>query len=269
MISNLVKPAAAVSAALLLFGLIWPSARLEADTPAAVPAEPASALSLPAAEEVIARFIQEIGSRAALQKLQSQHLTGKFDMGAQGMNGALEVFAKRPNKLLIKINLRGIGEMLQGFDGKVGWAVNPVTGPMLLEGKMLEQVREQADFDAILHEPTRFKSMQNTGESDFEGKKCYRLKLVKQSGQESTEYYDVQTGLLSGSSEVQETPLGAVAVTAVIGDYRRFGDIRFATRLAEKMGPLTQVMTFETMEINNVNDAVFQLPVPIKALLEE
>lgn len=233
------------------------------------PAASRAAAKLPTAEEVIARFVKEIGGEAAFAKIKSQHLTGKFEMGAQGMNGALEVFAKRPDKLLIKITLPGLGDMLQGYDGKAGWVENPVTGPMLLEGKMLEQLKEQANFDTVLHNAALFKSTQNTGEADFDGKKCYKLKLVKQSGEESTEYYEIASGLLVGSSEVQETPLGAVPVTAVISEYRTFGEIRFATRLTEKMGPLTQVMSFQNMEINNVDDAVFALPESIKGLLKK
>jgi zinc protease len=244
-----------------------------ADEPApatlTTPAASSAAVKIPSAQEVLARFVKEIGGQGAFDKIQSQHLTGKFEMGAQGMNGALEVFAKRPDKLLIKITLPGMGEMLQGYDGKVGWAANPITGPMLLEGKMLDQLKEQASFDAVLHDAARFRATQNAGEAEFDGKKCYKLKLVKESGEDSTEYYEIQSGLLVGSSEVQETPLGAVPVTAVISDYRKFGEIRFATRLTEKTGPLTQVMSFDTMEINNVEDAVFALPDSIKGLLKK
>jgi zinc protease len=261
------RPSAGIGAALLAFASWWSPGF------AAAPADPGPAVeskaSAPAAQEVIARFVREIGGKAALEKVQSQHMTGKFEMSAQGMNGTLEVFAKRPDKVLMKISLPGVGEMIQGFDGKVGWSLTPVTGPMLLEGKMLEQVREQANFDAVLHDASRFKSMQTAGQGQFDGKECYTLKLVKQSGQESTEYYDTKTGLLVGSSEVQETPLGSVPVTGVIGEYKKFGDILFATRLSEKMGPLTQVMTFQTMELNTVDDSVFELPEAIKALTKK
>jgi hypothetical protein len=223
---------------------------------------------LPPAKEILARFVKEIGGRAAVEEIKSQHITGKVDMGGQGITGPLEVFAKRPDKILVKINLPGIGEMLQGFDGKVGWGVNAVTGPMLLEGKMLEQLREQSVFDSVLHEDQEFKSMETVGKTQFEGKECYQLKLVRHSGQEVTEFYDVQSGLLMGSSQVQETPLGAIAVTGVVGDYRKFGAVLFATRMTQKIGPLAQVMTFERMEFNRVDDSVFDLPASIKALTQ-
>jgi hypothetical protein len=229
--------------------------------------DPAPTAGLPSAKDVITRFVKEIGGSDAFDKITSQRMIGKFEMSGQGITGKLEVLAKRPDKLVIKISLPGIGDLLQGFDGKVGWSVNPVTGPMVLEGKMLDQVREQARFDAVLHKDAEFKSMQTIGNADFEGKQALQLKMLRKSGQETTEYYDPQTGLLVGSSEIQETPLGPISVTGAIGDYRKFGDILFATRLTQKMGPLAQVMRFETMEFNGVDDAAFELPPAIKALV--
>jgi hypothetical protein len=231
--------------------------------------ESTAALPLPEAKDILARFAKEIGGEKAFAKIESQHLTGKCDMGAQGITGDLEVFAKRPDKLVIKITLPAVGDLLQGFDGKTGWSLNPITGPMVLEGKMLDQIREQARFDAVLHDPAEFKSMQTLGKTQFEGKDCYKVKLVRKSGQESIEYYDLETGLLSGSSEVQETPLGAISVTAVISDYKKFGEILFATRLTQKMGPLAQVMSFEKMDLNSVADSAFDLPQQIKALVKK
>ncbi len=224
---------------------------------------------LPKAEVVLEQFIKALGGNGVFEKIQSQHTHGNVDMAGQGISGKLEVFAKRPDKLLIKITMPGIGDLYQGFDGNVGWSLNPVTGPMILEGKMLDQVREQARFDAILHDLSEYKKVETVGRTPFEGQDAYQLKLVRKSGQETTEFYDIKTGLLIGSNEVQETPLGAVNVSASIGEYKKFGDALFATKLAQKMGPLTQVMTFTSMDFKELDDSVFDLPNQIKALLKK
>lgn len=223
----------------------------------------------PAAREIMDRFVREIGGAEAFKKIESQHMKGKFEMGGQGITGNLEVFAKRPDKLLIKINMPGVGDLLQGFDGEVGWSLNPVTGPMVLEGKMLAQLKEQARFDAVLHAEGDLKSAKVEGITPFEGKDAYKVKVVRKSGQEAVEYYDVKSGLLVGSSEIQETPLGSIAATGMVSDYKKFGDVLFATRLTQKMGPLAQVMSFDSVEFNTVDDAVFELPEQIKALIKK
>jgi hypothetical protein len=246
----------------------WPLAVLGEPGRASAPVAATNA-PLPAAKEVVARFVKEIGGPAAFAKIDSQHVHGKFDMAGQGITGDLEVFAKRPDKLIIKITVPGIGDVVQGFDGKVGWSMNPMTGPMVLEGKMLEQLREQAQFDSVLHNAAEFKSMELAGRTVFEGKECYQINLVRQSGQPSTEYYDVNTGLLHATAEVQETPLGSIKATGVLSDYKQFGEALFATTITQKMGPLAQVMHFNSVEFNHVDDSVFELPKEIKRLIEK
>ena len=116
------------------------------------PAKAAAPATLPPASEVIGKFIKAIGGKEAYSKIESQHGKGKFELAAQGISGDLEVFHKRPNKLRVKVGIPSIGDILTGFDGKVGWSMNAATGPMLLEGKALEQMREQADFDSVFNE---------------------------------------------------------------------------------------------------------------------
>lgn len=256
-----------VHAAALAFLSTSIGAQAQADKPAASKSD--SSDKLPPAREVIDRFIEVMGGKEAFRKVESQQAKGKFEMAAQGIKGDLEVFAKRPNKLLVKINIPGIGDVTTGFDGKVGWALNAATGPILMDGKQLEQMRDQADFDSVLHEEEDFKSMETVAKAEFEGKECYKLKLVKKSGQEMTEFYDVKNGLLAGSIVTQESPLGAVEVTNALGDYKKFGDIQFATKVVQKMGPLEQVMTIDSFELNKVDDSVFALPDQIKALANE
>lgn len=234
--------------------------------PASAPAQSGSEVALPDAKAVVARFIEKIGGAESFEKIESQHAKGKLLMPGQGISGALEVFAKRPDKALMKVNVPGIGELVQGYDGKTGWSVNAIMGPMLLEGKMLEDFRDQVRFDADLHRESEFKSMEMVGKTEFDGKPCYQLKLVRQTGREVTEFFEIETGLLIGTSQVQETPLGPVSVTASLGDYKKFGDALFATKLTQKLGPVQQVMTIETMEFNTVPDSVFELPEAIKAL---
>lgn len=224
---------------------------------------------LPSAKDVIARFVKAVGGKEAFQKIESQHVKGKYEMPAQGLSGPIEVFAKRPDKLAVKINLAGFGEVLTGYNGEVGWSVNAATGPMLLKDKELEQLREQADFDGVLHEAKNYKSMDTVGTENFEGKECYKLKLVRTSGNESTEFFDTKTGLLVGSITTQESPLGPMVVTSIIDDYRKSSGVLFARKVTQKMGPVEQVMNLTSVKENVVPDSAFEVPNEIKPLLKE
>ena len=233
-------------------------------SPAAAQVAPAA--KLPPAKEVIANFVKVIGGKEAFSKIKSQHATGKFEMAAQGLTGDLEISAARPDKMFVKVNLPGLGDILEGFDGKVAWTVNPATGPMVLDGKQLEEKREQADFDSVLHDEKDFQSMETIEVTQFEGKECYKLKLIKKSGREVTEYYDTKSGLLSGFVATQESPVGPLTVTAALSEYKKFGDVLFVTKVTQKIGPIEQVMNLSSMEFNKVKDSAFELPEQIKAL---
>ncbi|MBI2949404.1 MAG: hypothetical protein HYY23_17325 [Verrucomicrobia bacterium] len=240
----------------------------QADKPSET-AKSNSTAKLPAASEVIAKFIKAIGGKEAYLKIQSQHAKGKFEMPAQGLTGDLEVFHKRPNKLVVKVNIPAIGDVLTGFDGKVAWSLNAAMGPMLMEGKQLEQMRDQADFDSILHAESDYKSMETVEITQFEKKECYKLKLVKKNGQAVTEFYDTKTSLLAGMIMTQESPFGPVEATNVLDEYKKFNDVLFATKVTQRMGPIEQTMVLNQYELNQVEDSKFELPDQIKALVKK
>jgi hypothetical protein len=232
-------------------------------------AEKPAPKDLPPAQEVINRFLKEMGGKETYENHKSQHAKGTVEMPGQQIKGSLELFAAQPNKMLVKIDLPGAGPVTTGYDGKVGFMVNPLIGPMLLEGKMLEQVASQADFDHILHPMEDYKSMETLDLVPFEGQECYKLKLVDKSGMETVEYFSKKTGLQAGLSMKQESPLGAMNVTTAVSDYKKFGDITMPARISQKIAGMEQVMTFESVEWDTVKDDVFELPKEVKALLEK
>ncbi|MBM3835823.1 MAG: hypothetical protein FJ403_21655 [Verrucomicrobia bacterium] len=241
----------------------------EADKPASTSAQqnakPARA-KLPPAKEVIAKFVQAIGGKEAYDKIESQHAKGNTELPSLGVKGDVEIFAKRPNKTFVKARIPGIGDLWDGFDGKVAWSVNPVTGPIVSEGNELEQKREQALFNSVLHDEKEYQSMETLEMTQFEGRECYKLKLVRPSGREITEFYDTKSGLLVGFITTQESPVGPMTVTATSGEYKKFGDILVATKITQKVGPVEQSITINSVEFNKVPDSAFELPEQIKAL---
>ncbi len=224
---------------------------------------------LPTAREVLDRSIKEMGGREAFLKLTSQVAKGRFEMPAQGLTGSVELSAAKPSKLLLTIEMGPIGKVSSGFDGESAWIINPGMGPMLMEGKMRDQMVAQADFFAALHESSQFASMTTIGKTNFDGQDCLELKLVRKNGDEIREYYDVKTGLARGTFAKVESPLGAVLTTTFLSEYKKFGDIRFPTRVSQKMSGMEQVMTFQTVEFNQVPESKFVLPKEIQTLVAQ
>jgi hypothetical protein len=247
-----------------------PAPKTAPSAPAVTPAAPVTPdPALPPARDVIDRHIKAIGGRDAVMSHTSTHVTGTFAVPASGMVGTMEMFgAASPNRMLVKITIPGLGEMLNGFDGTHGWAVTPMTGAMLQQGKELDQTKLDADFYGELRETNRYKSMKTVEKTVFEGRPCYKVSLVRLDGNEDFEFYDVENGLRAGSINTRESPMGTLTTTSTEGDYKKFGNLLQPTLVVQKMMGVEQKLTLATVEYDKVEPMVFELPPPIKALIK-
>lgn len=235
---------------------------------AKAPAAEAAKAPLPSARSILDRHIAAIGGKQAVLAHSSTKATGTFSVASAGMSGSLEVIAAKPDKSMVKINIPGVGEILEGFDGKTGWTLSPMTGPMLLEGKQLEDKRYDADFFSELHDDSRYASLTTVERTDFEGRPCYKVKLVRKNGGEDFEFYDVETGLKAGRIATRETPMGTITATSVETDYKKFGDLLLPSTVKNTMMGMQQVITIASVEYDTVPPAAFEPPTEIKALIK-
>jgi hypothetical protein len=247
------------------------TAPLAAQTSTAPPSAAAAAAktdpALPSARAVIDRHIESIGGRAALLGHSSTHATGSFTVAGAGMTGTIEVFAAKPDKSVVKIAIPGVGDIVEAYNGTHGWTISAMTGPMLLQGKQLEEKKFDTDFYADLHEG-RYQSMTTVEKTEFDGRQCYKLKLVKKDGGEDFEFYDVATGLKAGRVATRETPMGTVTATSVETDYRKFGNLLLPTTVKNTVMGVQQIITIATVEYDKVAPAAFDPPAEIKALIK-
>lgn len=257
----------ALSAAL---ALSLPAAPLyaQAAQQAPAPAPAATPAALPEARTIIDRHIAAMGGREAILSYSSSRVAGRIEMPANGLSGPFEMFAAKPNLSLMRMTLAGIGDMQEGFDGKVGWMTSPVTGPMLTEGRQLEQKKFDSDFFTELKDPSRYKSITTVEKTTFDGRECYKLRLESTAGVEDFEFYEVESGLRAGAQITRESPMGQMASIVTHRDYRKFGKLLIpATQKLSTMG-VDQILTVESIEYDSVDPKVFELPAAIKALIK-
>jgi hypothetical protein len=237
--------------------------------PATTPAAgPASAQALPPARQIIDKYVAAVGGRDALMKHNSRHIVMTVEIPQAGVKAQGESFTARPDKALEKMNIPGMGELMEGFDGTTAWSVNPVQGPRLISGKQLEQRRHRASFDATLHQEESIKSLETVELADFEGKKAYKVKVTRTNGDESFEYFDVDSGLLVGSTMTMDTEMGQVTSNTVLSDYKEFDGVRMPTKVVVRssVGP-EFITTIDAVHHNVVPPTTFDLPAQIKALV--
>ncbi len=181
----------------------------------------------------------------------------------QHLHGAIEFYAKAPNKRLLVTDLEHHGRIRQGFDGKIAWVEDPVQGLRRLEGAEAARVRREADFHSPLRWRELYKRVELKGKQMLAGRAVYVLRLSPREGKPVTHYYDAETFLLVRQDIVQETPQGSMTVQAVLSDYRDVGGVKAPHRI-EQQSPMGRiVIQFERIENNvAIEDALFAMPSP-------
>lgn len=230
-------------------------------------AEPRAQQSpLPGAREVVDRCVQASGGAAAFKAVRSIHGRGKLSISAQNMTGDIEMMAARPNKMITRVTVSGIGRLEEGFDGKIGWSLDPVNGPALVTGRALIERADEAWFDAPLHASGFVREMTMVGREDFDKKAAYRIKVVLASGTEQFELFDVETGLQIGLEATRDTPFGSAPTTTIYRDYQKYGSLQLPSMQVQRILGIEQVVTFTSYEFNVVPAGAFDLPAVIKAI---
>ena len=258
------RPLATAAVLLALAGSLPPGASAQAQAPAAPASRTAAAL--PSAEQILQRYRDAIGGEEAIRKHTARSVKGTFEIPAQGIKGDLTLFAAAPNLIRVVVTLPGLGELQRGFDGTLGWSIDPAIGPRLLKGRELDEFRHSADFYDELHEPEKFKSITVVGQTTFEGQQVYELKLVRDSGFEYTEYFSVDTGLIVGGKLNASSQMGQMPMTSVIAEYKEFGGMLLPTVTRQRMMGLEQVMTVASVSFDPVDPKMFELPPAIASL---
>jgi hypothetical protein len=266
--TTLISPLRVAPLALLL--LIAPGLVARAGAQAApTAAEPKPTAPLPTAIDVLSKYRTAIGGETAIRKHTSRTFSGNFEIPAQGMKGDLKIIAAAPDRMKLTIALGGLGDIERGYDGKIGWAIEPGVGPRLLQGRELDELKHSADFYDELHDPSKYSSVVVVGRGPFEGQECYEVKLVRNSGFTYNEFFDVNTGLLIGVKMNATSQMGTLPVTTVVSDYKAFDGVLTPTVTHQKMMGLELVTTINSVSYEPLSEAVFVPPPPIVALASE
>ncbi len=188
-----------------------------------------------------------------------------------GISAPSMVYAIAPDRMIIKSEMPGFGDNVQGYNGEIGWIDNPMQGAQILEGEMLDQMKRQARFYADLERADLFPQQTTAGETEWNGEAAYQIDIVDVDGNEMSQYFARETGLLVGTEGTQTTDMGPMDVTITIGDYKEFGGILIATSTSTNLvsAGMEIIQTVESVSFDDIDPSVFEPSDAIKALLPE
>ncbi len=220
-------------------------------------------------QKIIARFVDALGGEDALRAYSSATAKGAFELPAMGMSGDMTAYQMAPDKTLVTISLPGMGESIQGYNGEIGWAEDATQGARLVEGEILAQAKRDARFYGELEYDELYPEQTLVGETEWNGQTAHQLDLVDSDGNESSQYFATDTGLLLGAEATMTNEMGTMEVTFNFTGYQEFGGVTIPTSTTMSMMGMEITQTVESVTWDDVDPSVFEPSEAIKALLPE
>lgn len=245
---------------MLLLGAV-PLAAQETQPKPEIKAGEAAAPALPASEEILDKYVESLGGRAALEKLTSRESKGTFEVPALGSGGTINMTVKAPGKAVMVLEVPEFGVIRQGFDGKNGWDQMPQSGVRDLAGAELEARKLDMDF----YRPLRLKELypdrtvkgrQKVGERD-----AWLIEAKPVSGTVEKWYFDVDNGLLLRQDVLRESPQGIVGLQMFFLDYREVDGVKLPFGLRQVLPGMEITIKLDEVKHNlEIDESKFARP---------
>lgn len=221
----------------------------------------------PTPEALIQKNIELMGGKDAWMKIKNITMKGEFTVTGAGMGGPLLVRQKAPNQQLTTIQINGIGEIKEGFDGTNGWELNPMTGPNLKKGVALEQAARSAKFSSLLNPLDGLTEARTTGTVEFDGEPCWEV-VAKGPGGEVKMYFSKSAGSMGGMTMTADSPMGPLNVITKMKGMKKFGDITVTTEMTVSMMGQSQSIKITDVTFEPIEASVFDLPPQIATMVK-
>jgi len=199
--------------------------------------------------QITDNYLKAIGGADKVKAVKSIVQKGKIE--TMGQSGDYIVKATS-NKIATSFTIMGM-TFKQVFDGQNGY-MSQAGQKMDLPTEMITPLKKTNPLFFPLSEG--YKTAKVEGVVSEDGVEYYKVSAPEIS---RTDYYDVKTGLLKKTDEVQKTPQGDVIVNTKIKNYKAFDGILFPSESITETGPQVIKIVIDSGEINkNVTEADFK-----------
>lgn len=180
----------------------------------------ALAQSQPTADQLHARYVEALGGEAALAAIKSVQFEGEMRFPGDFKLNFKDVRDAASGAGRSEATLQGL-TLVQAYDGKGGWRINPFQGRRDAEAMSADEARAIADQEsvggALFNAKRDGSTLTYLGREDFDGTDTFKLKVAQKDGDEFVYLLEPETMLpikvtetrrIRGSQQVSETELG-------------------------------------------------------------
>jgi hypothetical protein len=230
--------------------------------PVSLPAGEAKAAEpLPTVDQVLDKYVQAMGGRAAIEKLKSRVMKGS-QITADGTAIPVETYQAAPDKVVSILTTPKQGVMMSGYNGHIGWVKNQ-RGQRELSGAQLADMKRGADFYGDLKLKEMFPGLEVVDREKVGERDAYVLASQSSPSRIEKLYFDTQTGLLLRIQTITQTLLAPIPEQTDFEDYRDVDGIKLPFTIRQSAVDARNGWTRKYTEIKQnvpVEDAKFNPP---------
>jgi hypothetical protein len=216
----------------------------------AKPGPAAAGEQMPSVDQILNRYVQALGGKAAIERLTSLAMTGTVEVASAGLSGKAEMIAQAPNKYSLKLEFEGIGTFTQAYDGTLAWAQDPVNGMREITGVELAQLKREADFHREAHLKEVYTKLAVKGKEKVGTSDTFVIEATPAEGGVEKLYFDTQSGLLVRTDAVNRSPQGEIPAEVYVEDYKEIGGVKIPVTLRQVTPVLTSIIKFTDAKPN-------------------
>ena len=217
--------------------------------------------SLPTVDQVLDKYVTALGGKASIEKVTSRQAKGTFEIPAFGATGSVEMYSKAPNKEYGVFDVPGFGTVRQGFDGTVGWAVDPQSGMREQSGAELAATKIEAEFHRAIKLKQLYPKMNVKGKEKVGDKEAIVIEATPADGAVEQWFFDGTTGLLIRADAERETPQGKMPVQVFYDEYKQVDGIKVPSVIRQVTPAFTINIKLDDIKQNvTVEDSKFSKP---------
>lgn len=204
-------------------------------------------------EQIIENYINAIGGKSAIEKIDSYKMTGQMEMMGQKVD-VVQAF-KKPNNTYMLMSMAGMIVQKISFDGN-RLSMSGMQGSQeFTEGNEFEAIKAEASVCPEMNYIKNGYQLSVKGIEQVNGKDAYALEVQK--GENTVvEYYELESGLKVKTLATASSPQGEVQQINEIADYKEVSGVKFPHTQKQSVAGMSIITAISSVEVNQAMDDI-------------
>ncbi|MCU0365368.1 MAG: outer membrane lipoprotein-sorting protein [Ignavibacteriaceae bacterium] len=213
-------------------------------------------------DEILAEHFNAVGQEKLLA---TKTIMMKGKIIQQSFEIPFTSYQKRPMNFRSEAEFQGM-KILSGFDGTMGWSINPMMGssdPQPMTEEQIDRMKIQADYDGLFYNyKEKGYTVEFLGKETVDDLETYVLKLTRPNGDVVTSYIDAENYVLLKSKSKMMMQGVETETEVIFSNYKYVNEILNPFSMETKMnGQTAMQMTFEEISYDtDMPDSMFEMP---------